>query len=67
MRFWKWLAAALTLILALCCICSLPYRGREVPRGALPPLVTQPGIARAPAADPVDLNTADLALLMTLP
>ena len=67
MRFWKWLAAALTLILALCCICSLPYRGREVPRGALPPLVTQPGIARAPAADPVDLNTADLAPLMTLP
>lgn len=67
MRFWKWLAAALALVLALGCVCALPYRGREVSPGDLPPLVTRPGIARAPAEDPVDLNTADLALLMTLP
>ena len=67
MKFWKWLAAALALVVAAACAFSLPYWGRPVPLGDLPPLVTAPGTARAPAEDPVDLNSADLSLLMTLP
>lgn len=67
MTGWKWLAATLAAILAAVCLFSLPYCGRNVPAGELPPLVTRPGKVRAPAEDPVDLNGADLALLMTLP
>lgn len=67
MKLWKWLAAAPAVILAAVCAFSLPFFGREVPLGSLPPLVTAPGTARAPAEHPVDLNTADLSLLMTLP
>ena len=64
---WKGLTAALALLLAIGCLVFLPYRGREVPLEDLPPLVTEPAVFRAPAEDPIDLNTADLALLMTLP
>lgn len=67
MKLWKWLAAALALTAAAACFFSLPYSGRQVPPGDVPPLVTAPGTVRAPAEDPVDLNTADLSLLMTLP
>ena len=67
MKLWKRLAAALIVLLAVGCLFFLPYRGREVPQGSLPPLTTAPGTPRAPAADPIDLNTADLSLLMTLP
>ena len=49
MKFWKWLAAALALVVAAACAFSLPYWGRPVPLGDLPPLVTAPGTARAPA------------------
>ena len=67
MKLWKWLAAALALVLAAGWAFSLPYAGREVPLGQLPPLVTAPAVPRPPASDPIDLNTADLPLLMTLP
>lgn len=67
MKFWKWLAAALALVVAAACAFSLPYLGRQVPLGDLLPLVTAPGTARTPAEQPVDLNSADLSLLMTLP
>lgn len=67
MDFWKWLAAALALAIVLAGAFSFPYLGRTVPAGDLPPLVIQPGKARPPADDPIDLNTADLTLLMTLP
>ena len=67
MTFRKSLAALTVLLLAAGCLFSLPFRGREVPPGDLPPLVTAPGIPRSPAENPIDLNGADLALLMTLP
>ena len=67
MTFRKSLAAALVVLLAAGCLFFLPYRGREIPPGDLPPLVTAPGIPRSPAKDPIDLNAADSALLMTLP
>lgn len=65
--FWKRLSASLALLLAAGCLFFLPYRGHEVPLGSLPPLTTAPGTPRAPAAHPIDLNTAGPALLMTLP
>lgn len=67
MKLWKWLAAALALVLAAACAFSMPFWGREVPLGDLPPLATAPGTARTPAEQPVDLNKAGLSLLMTLP
>jgi len=67
MTFRKSLAAALVLLLAAGCLFCLPFHGREVPPGDLPPLVTAPGIPRPPAESPIDLTTADLPLLMTLP
>ena len=67
MKLWKRLAAASIVLLAVGCLLFLPYRGREVPQGSLPPLTTASGAPRAPASDPIDLNTADLSLLMTLP
>lgn len=67
MKFWKWLAAALVLVLAAACAFSLPYFGRNVPLGDLPPLVTAPGRARTTAEQPINLNRADRSLLMTLP
>lgn len=63
------LAAALAALLAAAVLLPLfrPFWGRERPADILPPLVTAPAQVRPRGEDPLDLNTADIRALQTLP
>ena len=63
------LAAALAALLAAAVLLPLfrPFWGRERPAGILPPLVTAPAQVRPRGEAPLDLNTADIRALQTLP
>ena len=62
-RLWFW---TLPLLLAALLL-PRPYQGKPVPTGDVPPLVTRPAVFAAPARAPLDLNTATLDQLQTLP
>lgn len=63
------LAAALAALLAAVILLPLsrPFFVRERPADILPPLVTAPAQVRPCAEAPLDLNTADIRALQTLP
>ncbi len=62
-----WIGALALAAIAAILLTALPYDGRNAAENPLPPLHTQPAQFAAPEEDPVDLNTAGLRELMTLP
>lgn len=60
-----WLVALALMLAAL--LLPRPYHGKPVPAGDLPPLVIQPTGFSMPVQTPLDLNTATVDQLQTLP
>ena len=63
----RWLLPLAALLVLAALLLPRPFIGRQVSQGTLPPLVTTPASFRPPAEDPLDLNTATLEELQTLP
>ena len=63
----KWLAPAAAAAVLLCLALFTVTRHTPVPTGNLPPLVTRPGVERPLSPDALDINTATLEELQTLP
>lgn len=63
----RWLLPLAAFLVLAAVLLPRPYEGRQVPAGNLPPLLTTPASARPGVEAPLNLNTATLEELQTLP